>query len=58
MSCQVGLQEVCVCVYTHSVLGCLISCWRFGAKGLLSLGEHFQWQEQKPALEGRMGCYV
>lgn len=35
----------------HSVLGCLISCWRFGARGLRSPWEHFQQQEQKPDQE-------
>ena len=31
----------------YSVLGCLISCWRFGARGLWAFSE----QEQKPDLE-------
>lgn len=53
---------VCMCVYhysrhslpfqVYSVLGCLTSCGRFGARGLLSPWERFQRQEQKADQEG------
>lgn len=42
----------------HSVLYCLISCWRFGARVWLSLGEHFQHRSGNWTWKGRVGSYL
>lgn len=42
----------------HSVLFCLISCWRFEARGWLSLGEYFQHRSGNQTCKGRVGTYL
>lgn len=42
----------------HSVLCCLISCWRFGARGWLSPGEHFQHSSGNQTWKGRVWNYL